>query len=53
MVMVWIEMHFVEVGFILVAFWMAGIRNADPGLAGLQRFCKRLLVLAVQMVILV
>ena len=32
---------------------MAGIRNAGPGLGHLQRICNRLLVLAVQMLILV
>ena len=31
---------------------MSGIGNADPVLADLQRFCKRLLVLAVEMQIL-
>ena len=30
-------------------FWMAGIRNGDAVLVDLQRFCKRLLVPAVEM----
>ena len=53
MVMFGSEMHFVEVGFCFGAVWMQGIGNGDPVLADLQRFWKRLLVLAVEMLILV
>ena len=45
-------MHFVEVGFLLVLICMAGIGNAGPVLAELQRICWRLLVLTVEMEIL-
>ena len=37
-------MHFVEVRVPFGAVCMAGIRNADPVLADLQRIYKRLLV---------
>ena len=46
-------MHFVEVVAEEMVFCRPGIWNAVPGLAGLQGVCKRLLVLAVQMLILV
>ena len=46
-------MHFVEVGLLLVLFWMPGIGNAVPVLGSLQRFCKRLLIPEVQMLFLV
>ena len=32
-------MHFVEVRVVLVLFYMAGIRNADPVLADLKGIC--------------
>ena len=50
--MVWMREHFVEVRVCFGGFCMAGIRNAGPVLADLQRICKRLLVLAVQMLFL-
>ena len=53
MVVVWMRIHFVEVKVEEMVVWMAGIRNAVAVLDGLQRICKRLLVLAVQMLILV
>lgn len=53
MVLFWMTMHFVEVGFCFGAVWMAGIGNGVPVLGHLQGICNRLLVLAVQMLILV
>ena len=43
------EEHFVEVKVVLVLVWRPGIGNAVPVLAGLQRFCKRLLIPEVEM----
>ena len=52
MVDVWMRRALRRSGVCLVLFYMAGVRNADAVLVDLQRICKRLLVLAVQMVIL-
>ena len=46
------KIHFVEVRVEEMEFCTAGIGNADPVLADLQRFCKRLLILVVEMLIL-
>ena len=46
------KMHFVEVRVLEMVIWMAGIRNAVPVLGCLKGICKRLLVLAVQMLFL-
>ena len=48
-----IRMHFVEVGSCFGDVWKAGIGNAGPVLADLQRFWKRLLIPEVQMEMLV
>ena len=51
--LIWIGMHFVEVGFLLVLVWIPGIRNADAVLADLKRFWKGLLMPEVEMLFLV